>query len=50
MGGNGKLDRFIAIILFVAVVGTPHGVPLLGGFVVLQRAESRLIKITKHII
>ena len=30
---NGNLDRVVAVIVIVAVVGTPHGVPLLSGFV-----------------
>ena len=29
---------------FVVVIGTPHGDPLLAGFVKLQLAEARLIQ------
>ena len=47
MGRNGNLDGFVAVITIADAVGTPHGVPLLSGFVVLQQAEARLIKITK---
>ena len=41
---NGKWDRFIAIIVFVAVIGMAHGDNLIDGFVGLKRAEIRLIK------
>ena len=44
---NLKLDRFVAVILIVAIVGIPHGVSLLAGFVVLQQEEVRLIKSKK---
>ena len=44
---NLKLDRFVAVILIVDIVGIPHGVSLLAGFVVLQQEEVRLIKSTK---
>ena len=44
---NLKLDRFVAVILIVAIVGIPHGVPLLAGVVGLQQAVVRLIKSTK---
>ena len=47
MGRNGKLYGFVAIILIVTVFETPQGVPLLAGFVGLQRSEARLIKSTK---
>ena len=40
-------DRFVAIIVFVDVIRTPHGDLLLTGFAGLQRAEARLIKSTK---
>ena len=43
MGHKGKLGGFVSVIMIVAVVGTPHGVPVLAGFVELQRVESRLI-------
>ena len=35
---------FFAVILFVTVIRTPHGDPLLAGFVVLKREEAKLIK------
>ena len=44
---NLKLDRSVAVILIFTIVGIPHGVPLIAGFVVLQQAEVRLIKGTK---
>ena len=37
---------FVSVIVLVAVIRTPHRDPLLAGFVVLQQAEPRLIKIT----
>ena len=46
---NGKLDGFVAIILFVSVVGTPHNFLLIAGVVVLQQAEARLLKKYKYI-
>ena len=33
MGRNGKLDGLVAVIVIVSVVGKPHDVPLLAGFV-----------------
>ena len=30
---NGNFDGFIAVIEIVDVVGTPHSVPLINGFV-----------------
>ena len=51
MGRNGKWDRFLAVILIVAVIVTPHGVTLIAGFVVvLQRTEDRLIEKYKKIV
>ena len=47
MGHDGNLDGSVAIIVIIDFFGTPYGVPLLTGFVVLQREESRLIKSTK---
>ena len=44
MGQNGKLDGFVAVILIVTVIGMPHDVPLIDGFVGLQRTEARSIK------
>ena len=44
---NVKLDGFVAVIVIVAAVGTSHYVPLISGFVVLHRAEDRLIKGTQ---
>ena len=41
------MDAFVAVIVIVAIVGIPHGVTLLGGFVGFQQAEVRLIKSTK---
>ena len=46
MGRNGKLYEFVDVIVIVAAVEKKHSVPLLSGFVVLQRAESILIKST----
>ena len=40
VGRNGGWDRVFDVIGFVAVIGTPHGDPLLTGFVGLQQAES----------
>ena len=48
VGRNGKWDRFVAIIVIVAVVGTPHIVPLLVGFVGLQWAEYISIRRTNN--
>ena len=42
MGRNGFWDRF------VAVTGTPHGDPMLTGFVGLHLAEAILIKKTEN--
>ena len=50
MGRNVKLYRFIADIVVVAVFGTSHGLPLIDGFVGLQRAEARLIIMYKIIL
>ena len=36
LGRNGIRDGF------VTVIGTPHGDPLISGFVKLQRTEGRL--------
>ena len=47
VGHDGNLDGSVAIIVIIALVGTPYGVPMLIGFVVLQRGVSRLIKSTK---
>ena len=44
VGRNGGWDRFISAIAFFAVIGTPHGDPLIDGFVGLERAEARLVK------
>ena len=44
VGCNGNLDRFVAFIVIIYVVGTPHGVSLLACFVVLDQVESILIK------
>ena len=41
---NGKLDGFVSVTVIVAIVGTPHGVPLLSGFVGFHQAEAGLIK------
>ena len=43
VGHNGGWYGFLAIVVFVAVTGKPHGNPLLTGFVELQRADARLI-------
>ena len=37
----------LMIIVVVAVIGTPHSVPLLTGFVGLHQEEARLINSTK---
>ena len=50
VGHNGKLDRSVAVIVIVAAVGTPHGVPMLADFVGLQWSEARLIKKYKNIL
>ena len=44
------LDGLFAVIVIVAVVRTPHSVPLLDVFVELQQAESRLITKYKKVI
>ena len=44
VGNNVKWDGLIAVIVFITVIGTPHGDPLLDGFVGLKREEDRLIK------
>ena len=41
VGCNGKLDGFVADIMIIDVVGRPRGVPMIAGFVGLQRAEAR---------
>ena len=50
MGHNGKLDGFVADIVISNIVEMPHIVPLLDDFVVLQRAEARLIKRYKNVL
>ena len=50
MGRNGKFGGFVAIIVIVVVVGTPHGVPMIDSFDGLQQAEARLITKYKHIL
>ena len=40
---NGGWYGFVAVIGFIAVIGTPYGDPLLSGFEVFQRAEAILI-------
>ena len=44
------MDGFVAVIVIVSAHGTPHGVTMLAGFLVLQRSEARLIKNHKHIL
>ena len=44
VGRNGKLDKFVAVIVIITVVRMPHCVPLLTSFVGLQQAEGILIK------
>ena len=43
MGCNGKWYGFVAVIVFIAVIITPHSDTLCAGFVGLQRAKARLI-------
>ena len=43
VGCNVSWEVFVAVIWFVIVIGTPHGDPMLDGFVGLQWAEARLI-------
>ena len=50
MGRNGKFDRFVSVIVIVTGVVIPHILPILAGFVGLQRSEGRLIKRYKIII
>ena len=50
MGQNGNLDRFVAVIVIVAVFGIPHGVLLISGFVGLHRAEARIFLKYKNIM
>ena len=40
MGHNEGLDGIVAIIVFVTVVGTPHGDPLITSFLGFQQAEA----------
>ena len=44
MGRNENWDRFVAVTVIITVIGTPHDVPMLTGFVVLQWAETRARK------
>ena len=44
VGRNENLDGFVDIIVIIAVVRTPHSVPMISGFVGLKREEARLIK------
>ena len=44
MGHNRELYMFVAVITIFDVVGIPHSVTLLTGFVGLQRAEDRFKK------
>ena len=46
VGCNGCWDGFVTVIAFVSVIVTPHGDPLLSGFVGLQREEAIRIKKT----
>ena len=48
MGRNGGLGGFVTLIAFGAVIRTTHGDSLITGFVVLQQAEARLIKIVNN--
>ena len=43
MGHNGNWDGFVACIVFVSVIRTPHYDSILASFVGLQHAEARLI-------
>ena len=43
---NGKLDGFVAVIVIVAVFGTPHSVTLIAGFAGLHGVEARRIEST----
>ena len=43
---NKNLYRLVSVIVIIAVVGTPHGVPLIACFVGSQWEESRSIKST----
>ena len=43
---NGKWDVFVAVIIFVTVIRTPHRDPPLTGFWGLQQVYASLIK--KH--
>ena len=43
VGCNIKLEGVVSVIVIVAVVGMPHGVPLLAGFLEFQWSEARLI-------
>ena len=47
---NVNLDGFIHVIVVIAVVLRPHGVPLLADFVGLHRAEAIFIKKHKQIV
>ena len=39
---NRKLDGFVAVTGTITVVGNPHSVLLLSGFMEFQRSEARL--------
>ena len=49
VGHNGKLYRFVDVIMIIIIVGRPHGVSLIASFVGLQLAEDRLIKNYKNL-
>ena len=48
MGQNRKLNGIVSVVVFIAVVGTPQGFPLLAVFVGLHQAEARLLKTYKN--
>ena len=48
--GQRRVIGSVADIVSVGVIGTPHGDPLLAGFLGLQQAEAILIKITNKCV
>ena len=47
-GRNGGWDRFVSVIVLIAMIRKPHVYPLLTGSVVLQWEEAILIKNDKR--
>ena len=44
MGLNGKCYGLVTVVVVFSIIGNPRSVPLLAGFVGLQRSEAILIK------